>query len=132
MSHLKSLNTKNNNYDVWRWKSRSLVRQAHKCGGVENYFWISLICYSCIYSYFSGFCSCRIICLFFVYLLWTCIAIHGRLKDNPLWVDDCLLYKPSKLVSEWLSFNANSTLFQLCHGENKLICNVMMMRSALH
>ena len=36
-------------------------------------------------------------------------------------------------VSEWLLFNANSAMFQLLvyHGENKLICNEMMMRSAL-
>jgi len=33
--------------------------------------------------------------------------------------------------SEWLLFNANSAIFQLCHGENKLIFNEMMMRSAL-
>ena len=31
---------------------------------------------------------------------------------------------------EWLLFNANSTIFQLYHGENKLIFNKMMMRSA--
>ena len=28
-------------------------------------------------------------------------------------------------------FSANSAIFQLCHGENKLIFNEMMMRSAL-
>jgi len=28
-------------------------------------------------------------------------------------------------------FNANSVIFQLFHGENKLIYNEMMMRSAL-
>jgi hypothetical protein len=28
-------------------------------------------------------------------------------------------------------FNANSAIFQLDHGENKLIFNEMMMRSAL-
>ena len=31
---------------------------------------------------------------------------------------------------EWLLFSANSTIFQLYHGENKLIFNEMMMRSA--
>ena len=37
-----------------------------------------------------------------------------------------------KGVSEWLVFNANSTIFQLYHGENKLIFNeMMMMRSTL-
>ena len=34
-------------------------------------------------------------------------------------------------VSGWLLLNANSAIFQLCHGENKLIFNEMMMRSAL-
>jgi len=29
-------------------------------------------------------------------------------------------------------FNANSAIFQLYHGENKLIFNEMMMRSALY
>ena len=33
---------------------------------------------------------------------------------------------------EWLLFNANSAIFQLYHGENKLIFNEMMMRSALY
>jgi len=28
-------------------------------------------------------------------------------------------------------FNANLAIFQLCHGENKLMFNEMMMRSAL-
>ena len=35
-------------------------------------------------------------------------------------------------VSEWLLVNANSAIFQLYHGENKLIFNEMMMRSALY
>jgi hypothetical protein len=35
-------------------------------------------------------------------------------------------------MSEWLLFNANSAIFQLYHGENKLIFNEMMMRSALY
>ena len=35
-------------------------------------------------------------------------------------------------VSEWLLFNTNSAIFQPYHGENKLILNVMMMRSTLY
>ena len=35
-------------------------------------------------------------------------------------------------VSEWLLLNANAAIFQLYHGENKLILNEMMMRSALY
>ena len=34
-------------------------------------------------------------------------------------------------VSEWLLFNANSAIFQLYHGENNLIFNERVMRSAL-
>ena len=33
---------------------------------------------------------------------------------------------------EWLLFNANSAISQLYHGENKLIFNEMMMKSALY
>jgi hypothetical protein len=36
------------------------------------------------------------------------------------------------LQSEWLMFNAKWPIFQLYHGENKLIFNEMMMRSALY
>ena len=32
-------------------------------------------------------------------------------------------------MSKWLLFNANSAIFQLYYGENKLIYNEMMMRS---
>ena len=35
-------------------------------------------------------------------------------------------------VTEWLLFNANSAIFQLYHGQNKLIFNEMMMKSALY
>jgi len=35
------------------------------------------------------------------------------------------------LLSEWLFFNANSAIFQLYHGKNKLIFNEMM-RSTLY
>ena len=36
------------------------------------------------------------------------------------------------LVSEWLLLNNNSVIFQLYHGENKLIFNEMMMQSSLY
>jgi hypothetical protein len=35
-------------------------------------------------------------------------------------------------VSDRLLFNTNSAIFQLYNGENKLIFNEMMMRSALY
>ena len=34
------------------------------------------------------------------------------------------------IASEWLLFNGNSVIFQLYHGENRLIFNEMMMKSA--
>ena len=37
-----------------------------------------------------------------------------------------------KRVSELLLFNTNSAIFQLYHGENMLIFNEMMMKSALY
>ena len=36
-----------------------------------------------------------------------------------------------KWVSHWLLFNANSAIFQLWPGENRLIFNEMIMRTAL-
>jgi hypothetical protein len=35
-------------------------------------------------------------------------------------------------MSEWLLFNTNSAIFQLYHGEIKLIFSEMMMRSTLY
>ena len=35
-------------------------------------------------------------------------------------------------VSEWLLFNANSAIFQLYHGENKIIFNEMMMNAIVY
>ena len=49
------------------------------------------------------------------------------------WVKFITIYRLEfDKVSEWLLLNANSTIFQLHHGENKLIFNEMMMRSALY
>ena len=36
------------------------------------------------------------------------------------------------VLSEWLMLNANSAIFQLYHGKNKLIFNEMMMSLALY
>jgi hypothetical protein len=38
-----------------------------------------------------------------------------------------IYYRKSEWEIEWLVFNANSAIFQLYHGENKLIFNEMMM-----
>ena len=40
--------------------------------------------------------------------------------------------RPCLIGSELLLFNVKSAIFQLYHGENKLIFNEMMMRSALY
>jgi hypothetical protein len=54
-------------------------------------------------------------------------------KNEPRAQSNLALVKwVSEWVSEWLLFNANSAIFQLYHGENKLIFNEMMMRSALY
>jgi hypothetical protein len=37
-----------------------------------------------------------------------------------------------RYVSEWLYFNANSAILQLYHGENKLIYNEMIRKSAMY
>jgi hypothetical protein len=54
------------------------------------------------------------------------------LLDLDLDFDLCLKQISLSLMSEWLLFNANSAIFQLYHGKNKLIFNEMMMRSALY
>ena len=80
-------------------------------------------------------------------------TFHGTLKKNRVYLDKiqihCAIYNRKNTVkllsqiqlsclpwviwvSEWLLFNANSAIFQLYHGENKLIFNEMMMRSALY
>jgi hypothetical protein len=38
-----------------------------------------------------------------------------------------LIYDSNGWVSKWLLLNANSAIFQLYHGENKLNVNEMMM-----
>ena len=43
----------------------------------------------------------------------------------------CIIDQNIIRVNELLLFNANSAIFQLDHGENKLIFNEMIMRSAL-
>ena len=47
------------------------------------------------------------------------------------WLGDFCL-TPNKWVSEWLLFSANAAIFQLYHGENRLIFNGMMHRFALY
>jgi hypothetical protein len=53
--------------------------------------------------------------------------------DEKLWSCKLAFKGVSEWMSEWLLFSANSAIFQLYHGENKLIFNemMMMMRSSL-
>jgi len=55
-------------------------------------------------------------------------------QQIPIWGIEDLI--PGNLhqyvVSEWFLFNANSAIFQLYHGENKLIFHEMIMRSTLY
>jgi hypothetical protein len=59
--------------------------------------------------------------------------LHIRFSNNSIYQIE---YHLSQLmvcwVSEWLLPNANSAIFQLYRGENKLIFNKMMMRSTLY
>jgi hypothetical protein len=53
--------------------------------------------------------------------------------DEKLWSCKLAFKGVSEWMSEWLLFSANSAIFQLYHGENKLIFNemMMMMRTSL-
>jgi hypothetical protein len=53
-------------------------------------------------------------------LLWTTSSTVSLYHDNYV------------STSEWLLFDANSAIVQLWHGDNKLIFNEMIMRSALY
>jgi hypothetical protein len=55
-------------------------------------------------------------------IMWRKKSLPSERRGSTVWVS----------ASEWLLFNANSTIFQLYHGENKLISNEMMVRSALY
>jgi hypothetical protein len=61
------------------------------------------------------------------------LQIMRKLSSNSLSFPQFLLGRVPLIAqnfSEWFMFN--SSIFQLYHGENKLIFNVMMMRSALY
>ena len=55
------------------------------------------------------------------------IPVHTQVGSPGLIVNTLI-----SIQSEWLLFNANSAIFQLYHGENKLSVNEMMMTSALY
>jgi len=62
----------------------------------------------------------------------TLLAVYVDLSHNLYYLLKVLEQFINIWVSEWLLFNANSAIFQLFHGEIKLIFNEMMMKSALH
>ena len=85
-------------------------------------------------------------CQFFVLLhqiFWSISHAYLRIKFENISAQCCFpghtfqeyqLYNTFCIlrVSERLLFNANSAIFQLYHGENKIIFNEMMMRSVLY
>jgi hypothetical protein len=56
---------------------------------------------------------------------WCTWASAWVIDDAHEWESDWL--HMSEWVSEWLLFNANSAIFQLYHGDNKLIFNNIMI-----
>ena len=52
-------------------------------------------------------------------------------SDSSFWLDNISNELFQWGIVGWLLFDANSSIFQLYHGENKLICNEMMIRSSL-
>ena len=46
--------------------------------------------------------------------------------------DAMVFWSGREWVSKWLLLNPNSAIFQLCHGKNTLIFNVIIMNSALY
>jgi hypothetical protein len=74
----------------------------------------------------------------------TVIISHECNIENNIWVEHLtnatnnneniivLYHSHCVYVGEWLLFTANSAIFQLYHGENKLIFNEMMLRSAFY
>jgi hypothetical protein len=77
--------------------------------------WV-IVCYSewvgdCLLQWVSGWLSVTV-------SEWVIVCYSE-------WVGDCLL----QWVSGWLLLNANSAIFKLYHGVNKLIFNEMIMRS---
>ena len=76
----------------------------------------SLLIHVHVYSVFCCIMDCRLIVK----------QISKWVQHEVIPTSTCKLWK-----SEWL-FSANSAIFQHYHGENKLIFNEMMMRSALY
>ena len=85
-----------------------------RCIEVWNIMWFP---YSCIYKFPNPFTK--------LYQTWLILGWPSfkTLSDKYFYIFIGVI--------EWLLLNANSAIFQLYHGENKLIFNEMMMRSAL-
>jgi hypothetical protein len=95
-------------------KSVSIVR-------VWTFFWSSMTSKDVFFYYF------RVIFFyhFKIYVICQCVCWHS------IYCSIANLTASSEWVSEWLLFKSNSAIFQLYHGENNLIFNKMMVRSAL-
>jgi len=101
---------------------------------------------------FNFLCHCTWVFFFiFLFFFFIFILFHDRIEDDKFisiyriyhimtWLFSIIAWKCmirsifdlTHILSEWLVFNANSAIFQLYHGENKVIFNDMMTRSALY
>jgi hypothetical protein len=67
------------------------------------------------------------------YFHWPCYCTNlNTINTKKQQQENLSTWGGLNIVSEWLLFNANSPIFQLYHGKNKLIFNEMMMRSVSH
>ena len=77
--------------------------------------------------------SCTFTAICWNFLHNTELGIGDRLNQVCAQVESAMLHACWRLFFvEWLLFNTNSAIFQLYHGEIKLIFNEMMTRSALY
>jgi hypothetical protein len=77
---------------------------------------------------------CRILYCHESNTMWKLCAENSTVTTNTrceTFVQNIVLSRLTHALSGWLLLNVNSTIFHLYYGENKLIVNEMMMRSAL-
>ena len=91
-------------------------------------FHSSVLCLNCEFFFF--FFS-RLVCILCFISVILSLDYDFILYCSLLLIFNLAVHKTIVLLFKWLLFNANSANFQLYHGENKLIFNVMM-RSALY
>ena len=128
-----STQSKKTRFEIFKWRDT-----------IYRYFRSFCVCYlkkSHVYNNTPGFC-CSLYVPFniflFIYMVWFCyhnsLCESSTLKDGNLYFSLHLhgVISSIQWLSEWLLLIANSAICQLYHGENYLIFNEMMMRSALY